>query len=136
MRGNGKRGSSVGMVQTSCAKLLLLPKSCAKPYFYSGAAQNHTLQTLKKCFPQQRRSNQPPENVSFLPGGAPPPRTPMATGRTRPFKKRFLGWKSFLVDLEPLEAVLSLNSVRIGISVKNWYRKRSLIYETRLQGQF
>ena len=37
-------------------------------------------------------------------------------------KNEFLDGKMKIVDLEPFLAEFGLNSVRIGLSVKNWYR--------------
>ena len=51
-------------------------------------------------------------------------------------KNAFLGWKLKIVDLEPLGAVLGLNSVRIGISVKNYPYRWCCSPKTRLQCRF
>ena len=40
------------------------------------------------------------------------------------------------VDLEPFLAEFGLNSVKIGLSVKNWSWRRSQISKTRLQCRF
>ena len=48
----------------------------------------------------------------------------------------FFQWKSFVFYLELFLAVSRLNSVRIGIYVKNWYSRRSQIPKKRILSIF
>ena len=60
---------------------------------------------------------------------------PLATGRGRPLKKRPHVSGRFWLRNHFLR-VSGFNSVRIGISMQNWYRRRSQIRKTRFQCVF